>query len=544
MNQHLPDIDLFEQLVFKKKNPLDLLLSYSLKLMKAKHVGLLFGTDRTGLKFLSPERWDRAVMHKFNGKGLSGLILKYFGTHLVKLKGFSPVRLYRDSYMGEKFDNEGIIPFVLRKHKDFYKQGLKILIINNLRKVSDTVDEKYSKGSILSYDGTQFLPFPDLKMNTGIVRLFQAQNFISAYVPDYGAIVFNTVDPELFGTDSAKDIPNQELEKRLNLLISAIEMASLSNIGLAKGRQAAHLIWRKEKNLRKTALQLKDKEIELNAQKAYLRAVGAVNAKQLDMDAVSITDGVYAFMDMVGSVMIRQKFMPGDYFFILNLCHQIAADNANRFNCRVDNFIGDCVFVQNISVFDDEKLGYFMGAEERGMLMILAMASIFNQIEQLKNGTHQLDRAGQVKRMIKEAGVNISFRAGMEMGPAMVGPLGSQKRKIVTAIGEAVNNASRLESSGVPGKIHISEKMMALFKTAQLTNNTKMITQALLESEGSGNPLYTKDTGSFMDCYQSIFKIQTNVVQQRNNVTFKEFSKKTSYLLKCFPDPESQESIN
>jgi len=433
--------------------------------------------------------------------------------------------LYKDTQFGEKKSSSGIISFVVRTHKDFYKKGVKIIIINKIRN---------TPASILSYNGDVFKPLPDLKINDAIVRQFKAKNFVSAYVPDYGAIVFNTVNEDLLKTSREKFLCEPQLKKRLNMLISAIEMASLAHIGLAKGRQAAHIIWRKEKSLRKTALQLKNKGIELDAQKEYLRAVGAVNEKQLNMDAVNITNGVYAFMDMVGSATIRKKLSPGDYFFMLNLCHQIAANNANRYSCRVDNFIGDCVFLQSASPFDDENAYCSLGAHERIMLMVFALSSIFNEINFLRTGQHHLDQAGRVKKMMDKAEINISFRAGLEKGPAVIGPLGSRKRKIVTAIGKAVNNASRLESSGVPEWIHVSENVMSILKDAYITKDTKIIRRIILETESLKN---NKNSGgqSFLDSYKMIFGIRENVIREQKNSSYKEFSKDISYLIKCMP---------
>ena len=176
MKPGLPDIDRFERIVFKKKNTLDLLLSFSLKLMKARQVGLLLGTNKTYLKFLPPRSWDRGVMHKFNGKGVRGLFLKYFGTLIVKYKGLSPVRLYKDTQFGEKKETGGIISFVLRTHKDFYEKGLKILIIDHIRDGLNDDGEYYSNVSILSYNGEFFKPLPDLKVNNAIVKQFKAKN--------------------------------------------------------------------------------------------------------------------------------------------------------------------------------------------------------------------------------------------------------------------------------------------------------------------------------------------------------------------------------
>jgi len=536
MKHELPDIDKFERIVFRKKNTLDLLLSFSLKLMQAKQIGLLFGTNKTNAEFLPPGKWDRGVMHKFNGTGFAGLLLKYFGTFIVKFKGLSPVRLYKDTQFGEKTHSDGIISFVLRNHKSFYEKGIKILIIDHIQGAFSN-DEEHSNISILSYNGDTFKPLPDLKINNAIVRQFKSKNFVSAYIPDYGAIVFNTIDEKLLEKTKEKFTCESELKKRLNILISAIEMASLANIGFAKGRQAAHIIWRKEKSLRKTALQLKNKAIELKAMKEYLKAVGAVNKKQLNMEAVNITDGVYAFIDMVGSATIRQKFNPRDYFYILNLCHQIAANNANRFSCRIDNFIGDCVFIQNVSPFDDETKQFPMETHERIMLMAFTLSSIFNEIYLLRTGRHDMDRLGRVKELIDKAQINLSFRAGMEVGTALIGPLGSRKRKIVTAIGKAVNNASRLESSGIRKGIHISEDIMAVLNDARITRDTRTIWPIVCKLNGlkeSNNP----GNLNFFDCYKKVFGLEENVITQRTNISYKEFSKDITYWIKCIPDSE------
>jgi len=534
MKRELPDIDKFERRVFKKKNTLKLLLSFSLKLMQARHVGLLLGTNRTHMQFLPPDKWDRGVMHKFNGKGLSGLIFKYFGNFIVRYKELSPVRLYRNTQFGEKEPTDGIISFVLSKHKDFYEQGIKILIID-IGEALKKPGEVQSNVSVLSYDGYKFKTLPDLKVNNSIVNQFKSKNFVSAYIPDYGAIVFDTIKHDLLYKTKTKFIHENQLKKRLNLLISAIEMASLAYIGYAKGRQAANIIWRKEKGLRKTALQLKNKEIELNAQKQYLRAVGAVNEQQLNMEAVNITDGVYAFMDMVGSASLRKNFKPRDYFFILNLCHQIAANNASLYSCRVDNFMGDCVFLVNASVFDNKKNKFSMGIDERIMLMIFTIASTFNEIEMLQKGLHDMDKAGRVKKMVEKAQSKISFRAGLETGSAMIGPLGSEKRKIVTAIGKTVNNASRLESSGMSKKIHVSDKVMNILKNACITKDTTNIGQIIRKMKDL-KELNQGDSPDFFDCYKTWYKLGENVIEEKNNIAYKEFSQELTYWIKCLPD--------
>ncbi len=530
----IPDLDKFERKVFKKKNTLDRLLSFSMRLLRPRQVGLVLGTNKTWFKFLPPDKWDRGVMHKFNGQGMAGMFLKYFGTLVVKHKGLSPIMLYRDTQFGEKKESPGIISFVLRKHRDFYKQGIKILIIDNLVDTLNHRDGTLSKVSILSFDGHEFKALPDLKIDVSIVRQFKARNFVSAYVPDYGAIVFNTIDERFLAKEEGKFIHETGLKDRLNILISAIEMASLAHIGLARGRQAARIIWRKEKSLRKAALQLKHKEIQLNAQRQHLKAVGAVNERQLSMEPVNITDGVYGFMDMVGSASVRTRFIPRDYFFMLNLCLQIAADNAGRYACRVDNIIGDAIFFQNASPFDDENTNTRPEIHERTMLMVFALASTINDIHRLKNGRHHRDAPAGFRQMMEDARADISFRAGLETGSAMIGPLGSDQRKVVTAIGKAVNTASRLESTGVKEKIHVSGTVKEILTHACISRDTPIARRSI---PGAKDAESGKTALDFFDTYKTHFGLTGNVVEQWQPVVYKEFSPGSTYLIKCLPDP-------
>ncbi len=537
MKPDLPDIDKFERIVFKKKNILNLLLSFSLKLMQSQYVGLLFGTNRTYLKFLPPAKWDRGVVHKVRSRGVYGLIFKFWGNFIVRYRGLSPIRLYKENQLGEKEDTPGIISFVLRKHQEFYEQGIKILVIDLSEAIKKEGSEQY-KATVFSFDGDTFQSLPDLKIDNTIVKHFRSKNVVTAYIPDYGAIAFNNIREDLLDKSEGKFIHDKELKKRLRILISAIEMASLAYIGHATGRQAAHIIWRKEKRLRKTALQLKNKAVELNAQKKYLKAVGAVSEKQLNMEAVNITDGVYAFIDMIGSASLRNYFKPREYFYILNLCHQITANNANRYSCRVDNFMGDSVFLQNASPFDsvnNVKSFFTMGIQERVMLMIFTISSIFNEIEMLKKGCHEMDKAGRVKEIIQTAHTDISFRAGVEIGSAMIGPLGSQKRKIVTAIGKSVNNASRLESSGIAEQIHTTQKVMDVLKDAFITKDTKNIWKIVSKTMKSNGSI-TENSLDFFDCYKQKFKLGENIISQQTDISYKEFSQDVTYWVKCIPD--------
>jgi hypothetical protein len=341
MNQKSSDITKFKEQIFQQKDVLGQLLLFSLKLMEAKQAGLVYGTDTSLSTFLPPEKWDRGLVHKIVGRGFLGVFLKFFGRVFVYIKKISPVLLYRINGFGNRIETEGVISYVLRNHQDFYKKGIKILIIDNLICDGKNNDTDFS---VICYDGRSFNSLSNIRVNVHIVRQFKPQNFIAAYIPDFGAIVFNTVDPDLLSTAKYCFVRETDLKKRLDKLILAIESASLAYLGFVEGKTARQVILRKERELRKVAHRLKEKELQLDLQKKYLRALGGVTMEQLNMTPLSISNGVYAFIDMVGSTTIRENIQPRDFFQVLNFCHEIAARNADLFACRVDNFMGDSVF--------------------------------------------------------------------------------------------------------------------------------------------------------------------------------------------------------
>ncbi len=473
MRNDSPDIGRFEHRIFHKKNVLVYLLSFSRKLMGARQAGLIFGTDASRSHYLPPNQWDRGVMDKFIGRGFEGILLKVFGRLLVRYKKLSPIHLYRINGLGERVDKDGVIAYTLRHHQSFYNKGIKILLINNQAgESSGTGSSHFNEASVVTYDGVTFETLKDILANTEILCQFKSKNFIAAYIPDYGAVALNTVmDEQLIKSNGAFDYGDR-LRKRLDLLIAAIKTASLAYLGSAKGKPAARMIWRKERRLRNAEDRLKEKQSLLDEQKKYLMAVGAVTAEQLAMEPVSIHDGVYAFMDMVGSVRVSKCMSPRDYFRVLNACHEVAADNSARFGCRVDNIIGDAVFFQNVSVFDGE---YTPSAAERLMLMTCLLASIFNEIDQLKTGRHPMDKELRVSSLVKTHGVDIAFRGGMTHGGALIGPLGSKKRKTLTAIGETVDNASRLECSGRANYIHTTLEIVDILENTWISKDTKLM---------------------------------------------------------------------
>ena len=122
------NLNTMEKEFFKEGNPWKKLLALSLDLLEAKQSGILYGTNETKIRFLPTNMWDRGVMDRLNGRGVSGFVLRLIGTYIVTARKLSPVHFYKKSLNEEPVDNDGIISYVLRNCADYYKKGINIII--------------------------------------------------------------------------------------------------------------------------------------------------------------------------------------------------------------------------------------------------------------------------------------------------------------------------------------------------------------------------------------------------------------------------------
>jgi adenylate cyclase len=132
------------------------------------------------------------------------------------------------------------------------------------------------------------------------------------------------------------------------------------------------------------------------------------------------------FADLRDFTSIAERKLPYDIVFVLNRYFQAMGEAIAEAGGRVDKFIGDGF----MALFGIER-----GAEAGCRMALDAARRISLRIDELNRVLqHEL-----------EAPLRIGI--GLHTGPAIVGEMGHGKAMALTAVGDAVNTASRLEAA-------------------------------------------------------------------------------------------------
>lgn len=94
-----------------------------------------------------------------------------------------------------------------------------------------------------------------------------------------------------------------------------------------------------------------------------------------------------------------------------------------------------------------------------------------------------------IYRLEDDLGPEISrlqLRVGFHSGSLMAGVLRSEKARF-QLFGDTVNTASRMESTGVPGKIQLSDITEALLDKSMLTSAIVIEREESVEAKGKGS---------------------------------------------------------
>lgn len=170
------------------------------------------------------------------------------------------------------------------------------------------------------------------------------------------------------------------------------------------------------------------------------------------------------FIDMAGFTLFSQSRPPKETVSILNTIFTTFDALAEEFGLEKIKTIGDCYMA-------------VAGVPERMPDHALRAAKMSLKIKEMMTGYTTND------------GTRIDFRIGIDCGPVVAGVIG-KKKFIYDLWGDAVNTASRMENTGIPGEIHCTDNYKTTleqsFKTDEAANFS-FISRGTIEVKGKGS---------------------------------------------------------
>ena len=156
--------------------------------------------------------------------------------------------------------------------------------------------------------------------------------------------------------------------------------------------------------------------------------------------ATKHSDVSMLFADIVNFTPQSKNLQPNKLIIILNQIFSSFDDISTKYNIEKIKTIGDSYFA----------VGGLKNDPQESAENIIKMAKeMILSVEEINNDTSEMD---------------IQLRIGIHAGSVVTGVIG--KHKFAYDLwGAAVNMASRMESTSVPGKIHISKQVKSLVGT-------------------------------------------------------------------------------
>ncbi|HEX8026163.1 MAG TPA: adenylate/guanylate cyclase domain-containing protein [Candidatus Limnocylindrales bacterium] len=156
-----------------------------------------------------------------------------------------------------------------------------------------------------------------------------------------------------------------------------------------------------------------------------------------------LEDMTVLFADVVGFTELSSRMAAGDVVSLLNRIFTMCDRLADQFRLEKIKTVGDAyMVVGGLPVEGDGSPG---GADRRSHARDVA-----------EMGLAMLD---ELSRYSAESGMPLQVRVGMHSGPLVAGVIGL-KKFIYDVWGDTVNTASRMESTGVAGRVQLTRETM------------------------------------------------------------------------------------
>jgi len=161
------------------------------------------------------------------------------------------------------------------------------------------------------------------------------------------------------------------------------------------------------------------------------------------------------FADLCGFTKLSRKTSPADLVSMLNEIFTTFDDIVKNHGVEKIKTIGDCYML--VGGLPNPRDDHAHAVADTALEMVQAL-----------------------ERINKNRDIDLAMRIGIHSGPVVAGVI--CKIKFTYDIwGDTVNVASRMESSGLPGKIHISEQTMA-----ELNSQFNLEERGMVECKGLG----------------------------------------------------------
>jgi class 3 adenylate cyclase/HAMP domain-containing protein len=201
------------------------------------------------------------------------------------------------------------------------------------------------------------------------------------------------------------------------------------------------------KDLKKSAKKIEKQIIQINAERAksddlLLNILPSSIADRLKENEKTIADqfktSTVLFSDLVGFTQFSSQLTAKQLVKKLNILYSMFDDLLDKYRIEKIKTIGDALML--VSGVPNK---YANHAQEMAHMAL----DMFTVLEKF-NTTHKQ---------------SLDMRIGIHTGPIVAGVIG-KKKFVYDLWGDAVNTASRMESHGEPGKIHVSESTYELLK--------------------------------------------------------------------------------